>query len=309
MNQPEDSLAHASTNVALHPVIQYIGYSCFLIVAPDGTRIVTDPYNCATTYLPFPADVEADLITVSHGLDDFFHLQALRGHPTIISEAIADKIGPVEVTSYNSLRGGQNGVYRGINKIFVFKIGAIKIVHLGEVGKIEVPEVYEAIRDADVMLVPADQVGVMSFDQLNELVDQTNARTVIPHHFDISDGENRYGMSTVEDYIGALPSDTVVVKADKLAVTPNMPKQVVILTLRAFQATRGNLSIAETFLDLTWNSVTVQAILCNKRIRHLLRSGNDTAASYQPLWTSFKSESDTWIDLWKHHYLQFCLQN
>jgi hypothetical protein len=309
MNQPEDSLGHTPTNVALHPVIQYIGYSCFLIVAPDGTRIVTDPYSFAATYLPFPADVEADLITVSHGLDDFFHLQALRGHPTIISEAIADKIGPVEVTSYNSLRVGQNGIYRGINKIFVFKIGPTKIVHLGELGKIELPEVYEAIQDADVMLVPADQVGAMSFDQLNELVEQTNARTVIPHHFGTSDAEHWRGMSTVEDYIGALPSGTVVVKTDKLAVTPNMPKQVVILTLRAFQTTRGNLSIAETFLDLTRNSISVQAVLCNKRIRHLLRSGNDTDASYQPLWTSFESESDTWIDPWERHHLQFCSQN
>jgi L-ascorbate metabolism protein UlaG (beta-lactamase superfamily) len=69
-------------------VIQYIGRSCFLIVAPDGTRIVTDPYSCAAKYLPFPADVKADLITVSHGLDDFFHVHALRGRPTIISEGI-----------------------------------------------------------------------------------------------------------------------------------------------------------------------------------------------------------------------------
>lgn len=308
MNQPEDSLAHASTDVALHPVIQYIGHSCFLIVAPDGTRIVTDPYYFATAYPPFPADVEADLITVSHGLDDFY-LHALRGRPTIISEAIADKIGSVEVMSYDSLRGGQNGIYGGINKIFVFKIGQIKIVHLGELGKIALPEVYKAIQDADVMLVPTGQMGAMSFDQLNRLVAQTNARTVIPQHF-IRDAERWHNMSTVEDYISTLPSGTIVVKADKLTVTPNMPRQVVILSLRAFQATQGNLSITETFLDLTRNSITVQAILCNRKIQQSVRSGNDANASYQPLWTSFmKFRSDMLIDPWKHHPSQFCLQN
>lgn len=310
MNHLKDSPVRTSTDVAPHPVIQYIGHSCFLIVAPDGTRIVTDPYSFAAAYLPFPADVEANLITVSHGLDDFFHLRALRGHPTIISEAIADKIGPVEVTSYDSLRGGQNGIYRGINKIFVFKIGPAKIVHLGELGKIELPEVYEAIKDADVMLVPAGQVGAMSFDQLNELVAQTNARTVIPHHFSISDIEQWLGMSTVEEYIEALPSGTVVVKADELAVMPNMPKQVVILTLRAFEATQRNLSITETFLDLTQNSVTAQAVLCNRKAHHSVKPGGDADTLYQALWAgSLRSEVDAWIDLWKHRPISSCNQN
>lgn len=97
MNHPKDRLVRTSTDVTPHPVIQYIGHSCFL-----------------------------------------------------------------------SLRGGQNGIYRGINKIFAFKIGPTKIVHLGELGKIELPKVYEPIKDADVMLVSAGQVGAMSFDQLNE---------------------------------------------------------------------------------------------------------------------------------------------
>jgi L-ascorbate metabolism protein UlaG (beta-lactamase superfamily) len=310
MNHPKDSPTHTSIDVAPYPVIQYIGHSCFLILAPDGTRIVTDPYSFAAAYLPFPTDVEADLITVSHGLDDFFHLRALRGHPTIISEAIADKIGPVEVTSYNSLRGEREGIYRGINKIFVFRIGPIKIVHLGELGKIELPEVYAAITNADVMLIPAGQVGAMSFDQLNELVAQTHARTVIPHHFSLSDAERWRDLSTVEEYIAALPLGTVVVKADELIVTPNMPKQVVILTLKAFAATQRNLSITETYLDLTQNSVTVQAVLCNKKTHHSVRPGGDTDTLYQALWVGhLRSEIDAWTDLWKHRPILSCKEN
>jgi L-ascorbate metabolism protein UlaG (beta-lactamase superfamily) len=310
MNRLEDSPVRTSTDVAPHPVIQYIGHSCFLIVAPDGTRIITDPYSFAAAYLPFPADVEANLITVSHGLDDFFHLRALRGCPTIISEAIADRIGLVEVTSYDSLRGGQNGIYRGINKIFVFKIGSTKIVHLGELGKIERPEVYEAIKDADVMLVPAGQVGAMSFDQLNELVAQTKARTVIPSYFGISDTEQWPSLRMVEEYIEALPPGTVVVKADELVVMPNMPKQVIILTLRAFETTWRNLSVTETYLDLTQNSITVQAVLCNKKTHHWVMPSGDKDTLYQALWAgSLRSEVDAWIDLWKHRPISSCNEN
>jgi hypothetical protein len=310
MDRPKDNPVRASTHVAPCPVIQYIGHSCFLIVAPDGTRIVTDPYSFAAAYLPFPADFEADLITVSHGLDDFFPLHALRGCPTIISEAATDRIGPIEVTSYDSLRGERDGICRGINKIFVFKIGPTKIVHLGELGKIELPEVYEAIMGADVMLVPAGQAGAMSFDQLNELVAQTNARTVIPRHFGISGAEHRRGLSTVEEYIRALPPGTVVVTADELAVMPNMPRQVVVLTLRAFEATRRNLSITKTYLDLTQNSVTVQAVLCNEKTHHSVRPGGGTETLYQALWAgSLRSKVDAWIYLWGHRPISSCNEN
>jgi L-ascorbate metabolism protein UlaG (beta-lactamase superfamily) len=310
MNHPKDNPTHSSTDLAPHLVIQYIGHSCFLILTPGGTRIVTDPYSFATAYLPFPAGVEADLITVSHGLDAFFHLRALRGHPTIISEAIADKIGPVEVTSYDSLRGGRDGIYRGINKIFAFKIGPIKIVHLGELGKIERPKVYEAIANADVMLVPVGQVGAMSFDRLNELVAQTNARTVIPHHFSISNAERWHDLSTVEEYIAALPSGTIIVEAYELTVVPNMPKQVVILAPRAVEAIRGNFSIAETCLDLTQNNIAVQAILCNKLAHRSANSGGDADARYQALWASHpRSGIDAWVDLWKHRPIFSCNEN
>ena len=44
--------------------LYWLGHACFLLVAADGTRVVTDPFNEQVGY-PVPR-VRADVVTVSH---------------------------------------------------------------------------------------------------------------------------------------------------------------------------------------------------------------------------------------------------
>ena len=47
--------------------IEYVAHACFRIYAPDGTRILIDPY-ASRVWLgyDFPADIEADVVLISH---------------------------------------------------------------------------------------------------------------------------------------------------------------------------------------------------------------------------------------------------
>jgi hypothetical protein len=48
--------------------LQFIGHSCTFITAPDGTRLISDPYGSShpIELAPFPNGLTADVVTVSH---------------------------------------------------------------------------------------------------------------------------------------------------------------------------------------------------------------------------------------------------
>jgi L-ascorbate metabolism protein UlaG (beta-lactamase superfamily) len=230
MVRPETS---TPTSLSPHVTLQYIGHSCFSIVAPDGTRVITDPYGCAVPDLPFPDDIQADLVTVSHGHDAHIQVHAVKGEPVTLCGGTCNSVGMVRVASYDTLHGEWRGRYMGVNRVFVFRIGDVKIVHLGDLGRIESQEVFRAIEDADVVLAPAGEAGTMPCEQLNELMDRVNARTVVPRHFAVSAKGYYRDLSIIATYITSLPPGTVITDADELAVKPQMPRQVTLLTIRA----------------------------------------------------------------------------
>jgi hypothetical protein len=232
----DQSKPSTSASPSLCPiVVQYIGHSCFLIIAPDGTRVVTDPYGCAVPDLPFPDGIEADLVTVSHDHDAHIQVHVVKGDPDILCGGTSDGVGMVRVASYDTLHGEWQGRYMGPNRVFVFQVGDVKIVHLGDLGRIESEEVFRAIENADVVLAPTGEAGTMSCEQINELTAQVSARTVVPHHF-ATNAKGRYrDLSTIARYITSLPPGTVLTGADELAVEPQMPRQVAVLRPRAFE--------------------------------------------------------------------------
>ena len=52
--------------------LRWLGHSCFLITAADGTRIITDPYGVYPGLHYTQIEEEADIIVVSHKHGDHF---------------------------------------------------------------------------------------------------------------------------------------------------------------------------------------------------------------------------------------------
>jgi L-ascorbate metabolism protein UlaG (beta-lactamase superfamily) len=226
---PTTMPSRVPTSQASPITLRYLGHSSFYLLATDGRRIVTDPYGSYPPFLSFPKGIEADVITISHAHADHTATGNVGGEAIAIREPITTTIGQVKITGYPALHGEYLGA-NPPNIIFVFEIGGAKIVHLGELGKIESADTLEAIADADVMLVPVGIVGSMSYDQIRELVEQTRPRTIVPQHFSLSAEQRWYELGTVDEFLAAMSKDWPVRYEDELSVTPGMPREIVVMT-------------------------------------------------------------------------------
>lgn len=212
--------------------IKYVGNSCFYITLSDGTRIVTDPYGAgdAFSFAPVPS-LEADFITISHNHTDHTGgIKDVKGNPKIIK--IDDlkqpmKIGSAELTGYDCKHLSNPSVN---NTVFVIKDGNFKIVNMGESDAVDSPEVIEAIKDADVVLAYAGEIGkVKNKDNFNFL-NQLNTKVIIPEHYSMNPKSLYYGEPTIDTILTELPEGTKVNKLDELVVKDGLEKQFVVLS-------------------------------------------------------------------------------
>ena len=210
--------------------LQLFGNACTLLTAPDGVRIVSDPYGneCPPGLRPLPDGLTADAVTVSHIHSDHNNVAAVGGAPQIITEPGVYQIGMVKVTGYASREGSPTGPSELRNVVFVFEVAGAKIVHLGDAGLIAEPEIRAAVAQADVILVNIDGY-VLPLDRLLPEMASLQARTIIPTHFSVSPNA-RWATAetfTLDEYLTSLPPDVVVTRmGSEIEVAPGMPRQV-----------------------------------------------------------------------------------
>ncbi len=210
--------------------LQLLGNACTLLTAPDGIRIVSDPYDhrCPPGLRLLPGDLTADAVTVSHTHPDHNNVAAVGGAPQIITEPGVYQVGMVKITGYASREGSPSGPSDLRNVVFVFEVEGTKIVHVGDAGLIAEPEIRAAIARADVMLVNIDGY-VLPLDQLLPELEDLQARTIIPTHFSVSP-EKRWATETtftLEEFLASLPPDVAVARmGSEIQVKPGMPRQV-----------------------------------------------------------------------------------
>lgn len=211
--------------------IKFLGHSSFSIITPDTIRIVTDPFGSSLSqFYRTPDPMTADLVTVSHFHADHCQTQSIQGNPIILNKPDSLTIGTVRVRGYLSEHGKWNGSPMGNNIIFVFQVGDLKIVHLGENRNVTEPEILSAIAQADILIAPVGQIASIRFGELNNLIKNQQIRTAIPSHYSLSADNRYYASSTVEEYLESLPEGTKIVYADSLEMLQNMPEQVVVLS-------------------------------------------------------------------------------
>lgn len=234
---PQPSSTPAATRPAQpQPVVfQFIGNSCTLITAPDGTRIVSDPYgddSHPAGLRSLPSDLRATAVTVSHAHPDHNNVSAVGGSPQIITGPGTYRIGMVRVTGYGGYEGSPSGPSHNSHTVFVFEIDGVKIVHLGDGGPVTAPDALAAIENADVVLVNIDGY-VFPLDRVLPWMQQVGARTIVPTHYSLRT-DDRWGTAetlTIDEYLRTLPAGTTAVRMDsEIRVTPGMPRQVAALT-------------------------------------------------------------------------------
>ncbi len=107
-----------------------------------GTRIVMDPIPKGLGY-ELPSGLRADLITISHEHADHNNVALVANKPRVIRGLTSDhkgwarvdeKVKDVAIRTVGVYHDDKRGAERGLNTVFIFEVGGLRIAHLGDLG-------------------------------------------------------------------------------------------------------------------------------------------------------------------------------
>ena len=208
--------------------ITWFGHACFMIVAGNGTRILTDPFDETVGYeLP---SVAADIVTVSHNHFDHNNIGMVMGSPQVMDSPGERDLGGVGIRGVQTYHDTRSGAVRGTNTVFIIETDGMTICHAGDLGHIPPDETVKSIGKVDVLLIPVGGTYTLDAAGALETVGRLGPRIVVPMHYKTPDlklteldGPERFlaGMSRVE----RAPGSTYTVQASSL------PREVTAVVL------------------------------------------------------------------------------
>lgn len=179
--------------------IKWFGHSCFLLTSENGVKILTDPFDDQVGYkLP---EVEADIVTTSHGHYDHSAVDVVKGDFIHIERAGVFEEKGIKITGISTFHDEVRGTKRGKNVIYVFEIDGIRICHCGDLGHTLNSEQITKIGEIDVLLIPVGGVYTIDASQAVEVMESLNPVITIPMHFQTS--ALKFSLGTVDEFIAA----------------------------------------------------------------------------------------------------------
>lgn len=160
--------------------IKWYGHSCFLMTNGEGIRVLTDPCDPSTGYKL--ADIETDIVTLSHNHHDHNYTAAAKGSYTLINKPGSYTVKGVRITGIKSYHDDALGKKRGENICFKFETEGLSVVHAGDIGAFDAKLVTE-IGKTDVLLVPIGGVYTIDAEGARALANSLSAKVVIPMHY------------------------------------------------------------------------------------------------------------------------------
>lgn len=175
--------------------LTWYGQSCFLLETAAGTRVMMDPIPKGLGY-ELPAGLKADAVTISHEHGDHNNVGLLVNKPRVLRGLTADKKGwtridekvkEIAVRTVGVYHDDKRGAERGLDAVFLFEVGGIRIAHLGDLGHALTDEQLSAIGSVDVVLVPVGGVYTIDGYQATRVIEQLRPRlVVVPMHYKTS---------------------------------------------------------------------------------------------------------------------------
>ncbi|MBU0928266.1 MAG: MBL fold metallo-hydrolase [Spirochaetes bacterium] len=207
--------------------VEYLGNSTILVMGPDGSLVVCDPYSPGDVpygLTPLPSNLVADAVTVSHAHGDHDSIRSVFADPRVIAAPGSYQVGAIKVTGFPGLEGSPRGPSRMSNVIFVIEADGAKIVHLGDSGPVTDPAVLEAVSDADLVVVNIDMYVITKPDMM-PFLDRIRARTILPSHYPVFAAK-----PDVDDFLALLPAGLPVERTgSRLVVAAGGPRRIVVM--------------------------------------------------------------------------------
>lgn|SRR5919108_1644927 len=170
--------------------IEWFGHATFQITSSKGTRILADPHS--RNDLRWPS-LPQHIVTTSHQHGAHNNVWMAKGNPTVLEgltpggedwRPIHTTIRDVGVYTVPAYHDKSQGLQRGKNAIFVFRVDEICIAHLGDLGHTLTPAQLKLLGKIDILLVPvAGGMFTVPPDEAREVTKQVNPRIAIPEHY------------------------------------------------------------------------------------------------------------------------------
>jgi len=170
--------------------IEWFGHSTFQITSSKGTRILADPHSRSDLRWP---TLDQHVVTTSHQHGAHNNIYMAKGNPMIFQgltptgenwNPVHETIRDVSVYSVPAYHDKSQGLQRGKNAIFVFRVDDICIAHLGDLGHLLTPPQLKLLGKIDVLLVPvAGGMFTVTPSEAIEVTRQVNPRIAIPEHY------------------------------------------------------------------------------------------------------------------------------
>jgi L-ascorbate metabolism protein UlaG (beta-lactamase superfamily) len=183
-----------ATPWAAPPVLRltWYGQACFLLESAAGTRVLMDPLPATIGYTP-PEAMRAEAVTISHEHGDHNNVGLVTGKSRVLRGLtpdgkgwvkIRERLRDVEIRSVPSYHDDERGQQRGLNTIFVFEVGGMRVAHLGDLGHALSDQQLSELGNIDVLLIPVGGFYTIDASQATRVVDQIRPRlVVVPMHY------------------------------------------------------------------------------------------------------------------------------
>lgn len=171
--------------------IRWYGQSAFLLTGSEH-RVFIDPFGdpgpleargIEFRYPPI-ADVEAELVLVTHDHLDHNAVELIGGAPPVIRTAGTHESPLGEVVGIASEHDEVAGTQRGPNTIVCFSLDGLRFCHFGDFGQRELrSEQRQAIGEVDVLFLPVGGGPTVGGPGAAALAQELAPRLVMPMHY------------------------------------------------------------------------------------------------------------------------------
>ncbi|UBV44752.1 MBL fold metallo-hydrolase (plasmid) [Deinococcus taeanensis] len=200
--------------------ITFYAHACFRFDA-DGLSVITDSYTPGPKPGSGfdPVDEPADLVIMSSSTDTFHSDPShVRGEPVVVDALTVPPAGltvkGVEIRAFPAMESlsfdfqGEFGRHPDANALYLFTLGGLRVLHLGDTGNPVPAEHLDALRgNVDIMLALAGAHATIAFEDLDAAITAINPRVVIPMHYYSPRGWLQ--IEPVEAFLSRYPAEMV----------------------------------------------------------------------------------------------------
>ncbi len=169
--------------------LTYFGHCAFRWETPGGVTAVADPYrNAADRYWftrLFP-DLRCDLGLITHAHFDHDAVERLPEAASVLRMPGDFATGDLRIRGIGDWHSGAARLVDFPNVMFRLESNGLRFLHIGD-NRSEWPDnVTDAVGDIDVLMVTVDDsVHLLTYEQVDSLIERLRPRVVIPMHYAI----------------------------------------------------------------------------------------------------------------------------